>query len=288
MSLVDPQTIHSESHAEIGNLLATNVGVIIERWSRRAIEEQPNARRVHHETLLDHLAELLQKIGHGLAETDESSASQHRAPAARHGEQRWDAGWSLPEVVRDYQILRLVVLEFLEESLDRPLRYREVLAVGLALDESITSSVVAFVQEHEGHLKTLENARVSELKEVQARLKAQTLALQQADQRKNEFMAIVAHELRNPLAPVRNALNILRLKSLSDTDLQSAREIIERQAQQMGRMIDDLVDVSRIEHGKINLEKEPITINVVFDRAVEEVRPLIEAMIVRLSFFYIV
>ena len=139
MSLVDPQVIRSEQHVEIGNLLLLNTGIIIERWVGRAAQEQPNARRVHRDVLQDHLTELLQKLGRSLVECDETT--QHVAPAAKHGEQRWEAGWSLSEVVQDYQILRLTVLEFLEEALDRSLRYREVLAIGLALDESISASI---------------------------------------------------------------------------------------------------------------------------------------------------
>src|SRR5207244_9569403 len=112
--------IRSERHVEIGNLLSANVGIIIERWSRRAAAEQPNAQRVHHDVMLDHLIELLQTLGRTLAESEDALTGQHCLPAAKHGEQRWDTEWSLPEVIRDYQILRLVILEFLEESLDRP------------------------------------------------------------------------------------------------------------------------------------------------------------------------
>lgn len=276
MSLVDPHLIRSERHHEIGSLLASNVGIILDRWSQRAALEQPNAKRVHHDVLLDHLTEFLQTLGRSLAQSEAPDNCQHCLPAAKHGEQRWDAGWSLSEVVRDYQILRLTILEILEESLDRPLHYRESLAIGLALDESISASVVVYVQEREQHLKSLEEKRKQESEEVQKQLQAHAASLQQADRRKNEFLAVLAHELRNPLAPVRNALHILKLKGTPDPELQAAREIIERQAQQMARMIDDLFDISRIAHGKVKLDKTIVSIMDVVERATEEVRPLME------------
>src|SRR5713226_5694841 len=116
MSL-DPQLIRSEPHTEIGEILQRSVGMVIERWCRRAVEEQPNAKRVHHEVLLDHLQDFLSTLGRSLMESGDPDTYQHCLAASRHGEQRWEAGWALPEVVRDYQILRLVILDFLEENL---------------------------------------------------------------------------------------------------------------------------------------------------------------------------
>jgi signal transduction histidine kinase/ActR/RegA family two-component response regulator len=276
MTLVDPQTIRSEQHTEVGNLLLANVGIVIERWSRRAVAEQPNAQRVHHDVLLDHLTELLQTLSRSLAESEDAHTRQHCNAAAKHGEQRWDTGWSLPEVIRDYQILRLVILDFLEESLARSIGHREVLAIGLAIDESIAASVVAYVKDREKHLLKAEQQRTEDLQAIQARLQAQAEALQEADHRKNDFLALLAHELRNPLAPVRNALHIIRLKGTPDPELQWAREVIERQAQHMTRMVDDLFDISRIARGKVKLEKAPVDVATIVERALEEVRPLLD------------
>ena len=130
---IDPQVIRSEPHIEIGFLLSRDVESVLERWSHRAVQEQPNAKRVHHAVLMDHLRDLLQSLGSSLAESQPPHTSEHYRPAVVHGEQRREAGWSLAEVVRDYQILRLVILDYLEETLDRPIGYHEVLAIGLAL-----------------------------------------------------------------------------------------------------------------------------------------------------------
>ncbi|HJT76984.1 MAG TPA: RsbRD N-terminal domain-containing protein, partial [Gemmataceae bacterium] len=150
---IDPGVIRSEEHREVGALLQRDAGLLIERWSRRAVAEEPTARRVHHAALLDHLPRLLSALGRSLAESDAEAEGRHAAVAAEHGEQRWEAGWSLPEVVRDYQILRLVILEYLEENLERPLSGREAMAVGLALDEAIAASVGKYVTNREEYVR---------------------------------------------------------------------------------------------------------------------------------------
>jgi signal transduction histidine kinase/ActR/RegA family two-component response regulator len=271
---LDTQQIRAEPHSEIGALLQENVDILVELWSERAVEEQPRAKRVHHHVLHDHLPEFLRKLGRSLAESMEPHNCQHCLPASIHGEQRWDAGWSLPEVVRDFQILRLVVVGFLEESLERSLTHREVLAIGLALDEAIAASVTSYVNDRDLHLRQLESERAEGLKQAQRRLQEHAAALQDADRRKNEFLAMLAHELRNPLAPISHAVEILRLQGPSDGDLGWARELIARQVQHMTRMVDDLLDISRITRGKVELQRDAMDIAAIVHRALEAARPL--------------
>jgi CheY-like chemotaxis protein/nitrogen-specific signal transduction histidine kinase len=102
-------------------------------------------------------------------------------------------------------------------------------------------------------------------------------ALREADRHKDEFLAMLAHELRNPLAPIRNAAQVLRLVGPSDTHQQWAREVIERQTQHLTRLVDDLLDVSRITQGKVKLACEPLDLSVIIHRAVEASRPLIDS-----------
>ena len=108
-------------------------------------------------------------------------------------------------------------------------------------------------------------------------LEATTAALQEADRRKDEFLAILAHELRNPLAPIRTAVQLLRKRDLAETQNMRAREVIERQVQHLVCLIDDLLDVSRITRGMITLQRERVLIDAVVARAVETARPLIDA-----------
>jgi CheY-like chemotaxis protein len=101
-------------------------------------------------------------------------------------------------------------------------------------------------------------------------------ALREADRRKDEFLAMLAHELRNPLAPIRNAAQVLRAKGPPAGEVQWATEVIDRQVHQLARLVDDLLDVSRITRGKIELRKERVELGAVVRGAVEATRPLVE------------
>jgi PAS domain S-box-containing protein len=107
--------------------------------------------------------------------------------------------------------------------------------------------------------------------------------LRDADRQKDEFLAVLAHELRNPLAPIRNAAAILHARGGDDPDVRWSRDVIDRQAEQMGRLLDDLLDVSRITQRRLELRKEKVTLRRIVDQAVETSRPLIDAAGHRLS-----
>ena len=102
-------------------------------------------------------------------------------------------------------------------------------------------------------------------------------AIVESDRRKDEFLATLAHELRNPLAPVRNAIHILRARLPPTPELQWARDVIDRQVTQMARLIDDLMDVARISRGTFELRREPVALEDVIRNAVETSRPSVDA-----------
>jgi len=120
------------------------------------------------------------------------------------------------------------------------------------------------------------NTDIDEQKQTANEMRKLAAELSEADRRKDEFLAMLAHELRNPLAPIRNAAEILRVKGPAAPELQWAREVMDRQVQQMTRLVDDLLDVSRITRGKIELRKERVELVAVVKSAVEASRPLIE------------
>jgi PAS domain S-box-containing protein len=103
-------------------------------------------------------------------------------------------------------------------------------------------------------------------------------ALLDADRRKDEFLATLAHELRNPLAPIRNGLQLMRLAGSDGEAVEQARSMMDRQLVQMVRLVDDLMDVSRITRGKLELKMERVQLHLVLNSAVETSRPLIEQM----------
>ncbi len=109
-------------------------------------------------------------------------------------------------------------------------------------------------------------------------LKRSEQSLKDADRRKDEFLATLAHELRNPLAPLRNGLEAMRIAGPSDPEaLARARGIMERQLRQIVRLIDDLLDLSRISSGKLELRKEPLLLADVLQSALETMKPALDA-----------
>ncbi|WP_071362475.1 hybrid sensor histidine kinase/response regulator [Massilia timonae] len=115
-----------------------------------------------------------------------------------------------------------------------------------------------------------------ELRKAMTEQEALIAALRQADQRKDEFLAMLAHELRNPLAPIVSAATMLSNFNLDPAMVQRASEIVARQAGHMTSLIDDLLDVSRVTRGKVELELRELEFKDVIADAVEQVRPLIE------------
>ena len=112
--------LRAEPHNLIGAVIGRDAGIIVDKWARRAIDEQSVAKRVHHDVLLDHLPTFLWELGKGLADANPADSFRHCRPAGLHGDQRWETGWSIDEVVRDYQLLRIVVIEhFIHDSVDR-------------------------------------------------------------------------------------------------------------------------------------------------------------------------
>jgi PAS domain S-box-containing protein len=107
-------------------------------------------------------------------------------------------------------------------------------------------------------------------------MKQAEAALQEADRRKDRFLATLSHELRNPLAPIRNAAHLLAMPQLRDEQLRAARDVIQRQVGHMALLLDDLLDVSRITQGKLALKKAHVALAPLVDAAVETARPLLE------------
>ena len=101
--------------------------------------------------------------------------------------------------------------------------------------------------------------------------------LKQADERKDQFLATLAHELRNPLAPLRSGLEVLKLTGVDDEMFRDTREMMQRQLTHLVHLVDDLLDVSRVSRGKINLQLQRLTLKAIVDLALETSRPALEA-----------
>ena len=130
----------------------------------------------------------------------------------------------------------------------------------------------------------LDNARLySSLQREIVRSREAEEELQDANRRKDEFLAMLSHELRNPLAPIRNAVEVIRRLAPPDPKLTMARDVVDRQVTLLARLVEELLDVSRISQGKIALKKEPVDIARIIAHSVETSRPLIDARAQALS-----
>lgn len=117
---------------------------------------------------------------------------------------------------------------------------------------------------------------ITDRKRLKDELRVSIAQLHDNERRKDEFLATLAHELRNPLAPIRNSLQILKIPRIDAAIVQQTRAMMERQVHQLVRLVDDLLDVSRVMRAKIELRKEPVELAAVIARAVETAQPLIE------------
>lgn len=243
---IDPAQLWSERLREIGALIEAHAESLVERWSERALIEQPTADDVFRAELRDQLPEWLRALGRALAHSSAYEAREHRVVALEHGQRRWHVGWKLSEVVRDYQILRLVILEFLDATLPQPLQTRECMAVGLGIDEAISESIAADVR-HRDH------------------------SMQSAHQRMNEFLGVLSHELRNFLAPLTSALDVQELQQ-PDVAASELHGIMRRSTEHLTRLVGDLLDVSRAAAGKLTVQRAPADLLEIAQRAVEMTR----------------
>jgi signal transduction histidine kinase len=135
------------------------------------------------------------------------------------------------------------------------------------LEELATRAAIAF-----------DNARLYwNLKREMSRTKEAEEKLLEAARRKDEFLAMLSHELRNPLAPIRNAAEVMRRIAPNDPGITWARDVVERQVTHLAQLVDDLLDVSRITQGKITLKKQPVELAKVIQHSVETARALLES-----------
>ncbi|MFC5499343.1 response regulator [Caenimonas terrae] len=152
--------------------------------------------------------------------------------------------------------------------------------------EVANRSLLAEVAERrraEARLNELNDTLDRRVTERTNELQLREAQLREANRRKDEFLATLAHELRNPLAPVRNAVHILRMKGQGAPEVSWAAELIERQVQAMSRLIDDLMDVSRIDQGKIELRRERLDLLCVLNDAIETTLPVVDEAIHQLK-----
>jgi signal transduction histidine kinase len=226
---VDLESIDSRRYSDIGSALCRDAELLTDKWYREARERQPSAVVVHREEMRNLLPEFVRAMGGNLANLDGPATAPHLSAAAEHGEQRWRNGWQLSELVRDYQLLRLVVLDHLDRTIQPSLNLEEIQAVNLSFDEAIEASVVSYTNYRERQLKRY----VAEL--------------ERSNQDLEQFASVAAHDLHAPLRAVRTYCDLLQKDHAGslDSDAEDLLNTVSNSAERMERLLRDLRNYAR-------------------------------------------
>lgn len=255
------------------------------------VDDSP-AKLLTYETMLESLGENLIKANSGREALD--CLLRHEITVILTDVSMPDLdGFELAEMIRDHPRYSQTAIIFVsavhQSDLDRlkgyasgAVDYVSVPVVPELLRAKVRVFTELYRKTREAERLTVElearvQARTAELQAAIDRQMELAAELQEADRRKDEFLALLAHELRNPLAPVQNVVNIMLLRTSDDAELQWCRDVVARQTRQLTRLVDDLLDVSRITHGKITLRQEDVDLGSIVSNALEACRPSIDS-----------
>lgn len=257
--------------ATAADYFATQKDTLLARWRERVRSDSslPEQRLTFSDKELeDHLPTLVDSIIEALQgrQADDGTIRQR---GAEHGHSRRLSGYTIEQVIWEFAIFRKLVRETLEHiapsvtTLDLFTARELVLEI---IDRSEVGSIHRYVEEtaHERD--------------------AARDALREANQQKDRFLAVLSHELRNPLAAITTAIHIARAPGSANSQRQRALEIVERQTNYQRRLVDDLLDVNRISQGKIELKKARIDLRKSIENAIESFLPAIEAKAIQFRF----
>ena len=194
-----------------------------------------------------------------------------------------------PELMRDIpnELLERSARDARHLELLRSLGLKSYIAVPLTDSSGVTFGIMTFATAESGRLYSETDLRLAMDIAHRASIAIDNTrlyqALQESDRRKDEFLAILAHELRNPLAPLSNSLQILGMPGVEPSIVARAHEMMTRQVGHLIRLVDDLMDVSRVMQGKIELRRMPVDLGTILARAAETMQPLIDVHRHRLS-----
>jgi signal transduction histidine kinase/ActR/RegA family two-component response regulator len=244
---------------------------LLVRWRERvrADSNLPEQRVTFSDRELeDHLPALFDSIVDAL-EGKEVSHETISQEGAQHGHMRRMSGYAIAQVIWEFAIFRALLRETLEElapveSSPNLFAARELILT--IIDRSEVGSVQQYIEE---------TSRERDLARE---------ALQEADEQKDRFLAVLSHELRNPLAAIRTALHILKEDNFSDVQRQRSLGIIERQTNHQVRLVDDLLDVNRISRGKIELKREQIDLREPVKNAIETFHTAMESKSIKFQY----
>ena len=259
----------------LADFIESHMQNILAEWEAFASTRTPSADAMSSLALRDHAPQILRAIARDLTQpqtaVEQLSKSHGLAPVAHntpdtaaevHGALRAKDGFSMTQLISDSDLGKMY-RDVLQDGQPRSIEHHYAYPDGREAWYEVRAFKVA--------------SWVAVLFRDITERRQMVEALRNADRRKDEFLAMLAHELRNPLAPITTASEILSSGSKTDTQIASATGVIRRQAKHMTRLIDDLLDVSRITQGRIHLQKTIVDIEDIVTHAIETCDPHLQA-----------
>lgn len=274
------QSRMSYRSAMVARVLATLVGLAVIFGAHRSSERGARERSEyaeHSREQAERFRVTLASIGDAVVVTDAEARVRFMNPVAE-ALTGWGSDWDGQVATDVFQIRDETSGRAGRDPVQRVLTERQVVALEnhtelvkrngevVPIDDS---AAPIFASDGELTGVVLVFRDITQRRKAERLVHAQKEALEEGDRRKNEFLAVLAHELRNPLAALRNASEVLRLAPADSAESDSARGIIERQVRHMARMVDDLIDVARVSSGRMTLRLAPVEIREVVQAATE-------------------
>ena len=268
---------------------------ILKHWRILSLKAMPHLEALTLKEFEDTIAVIFSATADALqsANPDQLRGMMEQSPS--HGLDRFVQKYTLLDLFEEVRILRGVVIVEIAEQMRRPLEVGEAATFHAIFDIIIQQGVMAMVRRQSEELQQSQaitrdmngqlmesvvrhDAMLAQAKVMQDQIAEQAKALAGESRRKDEFLAMLSHELRNPLAPIRSAVHLLKLHERgTENPIQTqAREIIERQVGHLTKLVSDLLEVSRVTSGRIRLDLQTLDLNQVVRHAVETVTPLME------------
>ncbi|MEW6734975.1 MAG: sensor histidine kinase [Acidobacteriota bacterium] len=274
---------------------------IITRWSE-AVRQDPEIKSsdtITYRQLIQYMPKLFDGLYSRLQNYDQGVSATAERASRIHGFHRWQQGYNLSDLLREFSRLRTILLEYLtafeqeHTDLTPPIDLAARKIVSEFLDEMALASVQQFVEERDNeeqrYRENLEKANRDLLAEITERKRLEELSRQkaeeaeQANRAKDQFLAVVSHELRSPLNALLGWARLLRSGKLDEADVERALETIDRNVKAQEKLINDLLDIGRIITGKLKIDFQSVELVSIIEASLETVRLMVQEKNIRLE-----
>jgi signal transduction histidine kinase/ActR/RegA family two-component response regulator len=255
----------------IHDFLRDQRDAIVRAWEA-SVEEEPRVISLAGSLLRNHIPELLDELADWMELDISPGTARMRVASTVHAADRLEHKFEIAQLIHEVRLLRTTILRLVlaEESSERiehgtigmADRVVELARLNAGLDFAVADAVEYFATERERRLAEVTSREISRV--------------QEQNRRQSDFLAVLSHELRNPLAPILNSLHILTHAEANTEQFGHATNVIQRQTQHLTRLVDDLLDITRISHGKIPLHPERFDLRDVVRTTCDDHRSLVE------------